>query len=198
MIQLVRPNTLGWIQKKLSAEEMQHLWKCIEAGGEDWKQNLAGQNHKSYIINDLDDIFYTKTLVEMCKIYTDSFGNIGDGLVLKWTPYHLSSMWVNYQNKNEFNPLHHHDGVYSFVVWMKIPTEFEDQNKTKSTKPCVSSFEFLFSDILGNHNVFQYDLGSGYEGTMLFFPAKLKHQVYPFYDTDQTRISISGNIDFDF
>jgi len=32
------------------------------------------------------------------------------------------------------------------------------------------------------------------EGTMLFFPANLKHIVYPFYDCKEERISISGNI----
>ena len=32
------------------------------------------------------------------------------------------------------------------------------------------------------------------EGTMLFFPAKLQHCVYPFYNCDEDRISISGNI----
>ena len=32
------------------------------------------------------------------------------------------------------------------------------------------------------------------EGTMLFFPSQLDHQVYPFYDCDEERISVSGNI----
>ena len=32
---------------------------------------------------------------------------------------------------------------------------------------------------------------------MLFFPAKLMHTVYPFYNCDKERISISGNINFD-
>lgn len=198
MIQLVRPNTLGWIQKKLSDEEMQHLWKCIEAGGKDWKPYLAGHNSSSNSIYDLDDIFYNKTLVELCEIYSKTFSNIGDNVLPRWTPYHLASMWVNYQNENEFNPLHFHDGVYSFVVWMKIPTEFEDQNKSISTKLCVSSFEFVYSDILGGHHTYQYNLGSDYEGTMLFFPAKLNHQVYPFYNSKETRISISGNINFNY
>ena len=31
---------------------------------------------------------------------------------------------------------------------------------------------------------------------MLFFPAMLKHQVYPFYGTEEERVTISGNIDF--
>jgi len=35
------------------------------------------------------------------------------------------------------------------------------------------------------------------EGTMLFFPAKLNHIVYPFYDCEEDRVSISGNIQID-
>ena len=31
---------------------------------------------------------------------------------------------------------------------------------------------------------------------MLFFPSNLHHQVYPFYGTEEERITISGNIDF--
>ena len=29
---------------------------------------------------------------------------------------------------------------------------------------------------------------------MLFFPSSLNHAVYPFYDCDEDRVSISGNI----
>ena len=29
---------------------------------------------------------------------------------------------------------------------------------------------------------------------MLFFPAQLEHTVYPFYDCDEDRISVAGNI----
>ena len=32
------------------------------------------------------------------------------------------------------------------------------------------------------------------EGTMLFFTANRPHQVYPFYTSNKTRVSISGNI----
>ena len=34
------------------------------------------------------------------------------------------------------------------------------------------------------------------EGRMLFFPASLQHQVYPFYECEEERITISGNIVF--
>ena len=34
-------------------------------------------------------------------------------------------------------------------------------------------------------------------GKIIFFPSKLNHCVYPFYTSDDTRISISGNILFE-
>ena len=39
-----------------------------------------------------------------------------------------------------------------------------------------------------------YELSPKDEGRLLFFPGKLKHCVYPFYDCDEERISVSGNI----
>ena len=41
-----------------------------------------------------------------------------------------------------------------------------------------------------------YNLSPKYEGFMLFFPAKLRHCVYPFYETDEPRISIAGNLSY--
>ena len=44
---------------------------------------------------------------------------------------------------------------------------------------------------------FNYELGKNYEGKMLFFPSKLRHEVFPFYNCEEDRISISGNIFID-
>ena len=32
------------------------------------------------------------------------------------------------------------------------------------------------------------------EGWMVFFPSQLNHFVYPYYDCDEQRVSISGNV----
>ena len=45
--------------------------------------------------------------------------------------------------------------------------------------------------------MYSYHLDKEAEGHILFFPAKLMHTVYPFYNCDKERISISGNIIFD-
>ena len=49
-------------------------------------------------------------------------------------------------------------------------------------------------DILGQMSNYTYEMNPEMEGTIVFFPAKLKHVVYPFYNCDEDRISISGNI----
>ena len=113
-------------------------------------------------------------------------------------PYVLKRWWVNYQKQHDFNPIHSHVGVYSFVIWLKIPVEFDDQNKDNITNtPVRSAFQFNYQNILGEPDTFDYELGKNYEGTMLFFPSKLRHQVYPFYNCEDDRISISGNIFID-
>ena len=35
------------------------------------------------------------------------------------------------------------------------------------------------------------------EGTMLFFPSELKHCVYPFYNCEDDRVSVAGNVQLD-
>ena len=38
----------------------------------------------------------------------------------------LHNLWVNYQ-KHEFNPIHIHDGLFSFIIWHKVPYKMEDE-----------------------------------------------------------------------
>ena len=110
-------------------------------------------------------------------------------------------MWVNYQKQTEFNPTHDHKGVYSFVIWMQIPTEYNEQKENpiakNSNSEVVSNFSFDYRDILGQYRYFTYEMSKEMEGKMLFFPSKLTHTVYPFYNCSEDRISISGNIFLD-
>ena len=104
----------------------------------------------------------------------------------------------NTQKQNEFNPLHNHNGVYSFVIWMKIPTKHNEQNNnpisSRANAHLISAFQFSYQDIIGGYRTRTYKMNPEIEGTMLFFPAKLQHCVHPFYNCDEDRISISGNI----
>ena len=198
-IKAVRPNKIGWLEKKLSDKEMDYLWKCIDNRKESEKRRLAGQIHESNLLIDKNDWFFNKSIKPLFVKYMDEFENLGSSApVNQRHPYYLQKMWVNYQKEGEFNPPHDHNGVYSFVVWMKIPTKHFEQNKNplslKSNTHLISAFQFQYTNILGQIRPYVYEMNPEMEGTMLFFPAKLAHQVFPFYNCDEDRISISGNI----
>ena len=201
-IQQVDPPNLGWLEYKLNSKEMDYVWRCIENKKEDQKKQLAGNISSSYSLMDRGDWFFTSVCTPLMYEYTERFENLGDRIPTNTNhPYCMHSWWVNYQKQNEFNPIHNHGGVYSFVIWMKIPYDSSKQNQKdiarNSNSPMIGNFEFLFSDTLGKYRDHTYRLSPHYEGTMLFFPAELNHQVYPFYDCDEDRISVSGNIRLD-
>ena len=110
---------------------------------------------------------------------------------------------VNYQYQTDFNPFHFHGGVYSFAIWMKIPTEWEEQCKLpqfqdiKKDNRKAGTFEFQYTDALGGIRSMSYQLGKEFENCMCFFPASLMHAVHPFYGTDEARVSIAGNLWYD-
>ena len=110
----------------------------------------------------------------------------------------MNRFWVNFQNKHEFNPIHNHSGLVSFVIWMKIPYQWQDQHAlpicANSNAPSAGDFQFTYSDMLGGHQDYRIKMGDFQEGWILVFPAQLRHQVYPFYECDEQRVSISGNI----
>ena len=195
----VVPPNLGWLRYSLDDKEIDYLWNCIDNKKQYYKEQLAGNISSSFKLEDENAWFFNQTLHPLIKIYAHEFTNLGVHTpTVNVHPYTLGSWWVNYQKQHEFNPSHGHQGVYSFVIWLKIPTEHAEQNKDNITNtPVRSAFQFHYQNILGELDTFDYELGKNHEGKMLFFPSKLFHEVYPFYDCDEDRISISGNIFID-
>ena len=202
-IKVITPSNVGWLEYKLNPQEMDYLWRCIETNKKrSFKNNLAGNISSSYSLMDRGDWFFTNVCTPLINAYSERFYNLGDSIpIMGVHPYYMSTWWVNYQKQNEFNPIHNHQGVYSFVIWRKIPYDSKKQNLKDiargSNNPQIGNFQFVYADILGRSESHEYRLSPEYEGTMLFFPAELDHMVYPFYDCDEDRISISGNIMID-
>ena len=65
---------------------------------------------------------------------------------------------------------------------------------SNSNNDSVSNFEFVYTDICGKIMNWDYEMCPELEGTLVFFPSDLNHQVYPFYNCSEERVSISGNI----
>ena len=154
----------------------------------------AKQSHPTLHLNPNFDDFHNQILK---RIKEES------GLDLK-----LERSWVNGTHGKKKDMLwHSHEafgtdyaGVYSFAIWLKIPTQWEDQCKLpfldgmKKSDKKASIFEFEYHDILGGVCNYGYRLDPSMEGCMVFFPATLRHTVYPFYNCDESRISIAGNL----
>ena len=200
-IKAFRPSLGGWLEKKLSREQMIYLWDIIGESEGDLKKELAGNITKSAGLVDRDNWFWNNVLHELCGRYTKEFYNVGFNFpISRNVPYYLADFWVNYQYQTEFNPLHNHFGIYSFVIWMKIPTDYREQKQlpiARANSASISNFQFRYLNILGQSMNYNYEMSPEWEGTMLFFPSQLLHIVYPFYNCDDERISISGNIKID-
>ena len=111
----------------------------------------------------------------------------------------VESVWVNMQKKLEVNPLHNHDGTLSFVAWLYVPFQLEDERnmencKNSRTVELASTFQFVYTTALGTIANCPLFVEKGWEGRICMFPAKLLHMVYPFQTSDDYRISIAGNL----
>ena len=117
-------------------------------------------------------------------------------------PLYLHSFWVNYQKKHEFNPIHDHDGIYSFVIFVNIPYDLtEEENyfsevSIKESKSEIQTSKFNFVNIGPDGKIVSTiaQVDKSFEGKMFMFPSKQMHLVYPFYTSDDYRITVSGNI----
>ena len=122
----------------------------------------------------------------------DNAGTLTDPL-----PYYMTAPWFNFQKKGQFLPQHTHDGLYSFSLWLQIPYEYEEEKVTnKWNGDMLMCFEFTYLTMDGQFKFHNIPLSKKDEGTIIMFPSKLPHMAYPFYSTEGTRISVSGNIGF--
>jgi hypothetical protein len=196
------PN-IGIIKNKLNKEIMNRLNNYIKNKKDNYKPALAGNISRSYIIKDKDNWFFNNVLLKLLNEYPKEDIDVAlPSILTKNCSFVLNSFWVNFQKKQEFNPIHSHSrAAFSFVVWMQIPSSYKKEKKLKfikdSNSPCSNTFEFIYINILGKVSCERFYLEPEDEGTILFFPASLNHQVYPFYLSNKERISISGNIALD-
>ena len=105
--------------------------------------------------------------------------------------FRVISSWVVRQFKHEYNPVHWHTGDISGVGYLKVPKEFGKTRQKKKTMNRNGEIELingsrkLFSDCT---HVITPSVGDLY-----LFPSYLMHTVYPFFDSDEERRSVSFN-----
>ena len=171
----------------------------------DWRHQLAGQmkHGGSYIYNDDFILKSEKYLLQYVKRFFDGiykqFGDKQIGSLLDVQvdrrqrtngKLRLDTMWINYQNKFDFNPPHTHRGMLSFVIFCKVPKNIFEDQAVSNTK---DAGKILFSHGNNSHPLDNslYPI-EPYETLFLLFPANMTHFVPSFW-TDNVRISVAGN-----
>ena len=200
------PPNIGWLEAKLPENIIDLLWKYVNKSKENnvcYKNSLVGQITSSLELIDEDNYFFNNVLNCFLFSYHQNFQNIGENFGTTHVhKYCLNTFWANFQHQHEFNPVHKHTGcLFSFVIWLQIPTDWREQHNLpmfqSAREKSVSNFEFVYTDILGKIKTFPFYLDKTCNGKMLFFPSEFPHVVYPFYNSNEERISISGNIALD-
>jgi len=188
-------------QSKIPDELFNKLKKIIKDKKKEHQQELAGNIEEEYNLFQYTDVLEDflinsiisdeKLVYSMNRQYTCNTES---------RPLKLTELWVNYMKKHEFNPIHYHSGVFSFIIFIKIPYTIEEQRKIspgkKSNNNLAGFLQFSFINSLGfieQHNI---PADKTWEQKILIFPSSLFHSVYPFYNTDKYRITVSGNLKF--
>jgi hypothetical protein len=205
------PN-IGVLEAKLPYELFEGLSNEIErltteGGALKYNHNLVGHIEEEYSLNHVKD-HLEEFLIAMASTWQEANPGLIDAyeeaVKLKDWSLYLDSMWYNKQKKYEFNPLHFHSGALSFVIWIKIPYELEDEinyfppvcgvEDDVEGNTYTSKFCFYYTNSMGRITPAMVPVDKTYEGTIVMFPSEMLHAVYPFYTSDDYRISVSGNL----
>ena len=112
---------------------------------------------------------------------------------------HLNSVWVNEMKQNEYNPAHVHRGMLftglSSVMILKLPSTYGKEYSAAQT-PQNGRLQILGA-ANGQFAKIDYqppmDLRDFY-----IFPYDMRHVVYPFNGTEETRRTLAANCDVRF
>jgi len=106
-----------------------------------------------------------------------------------------NDLWINYMKAGEYNPPHIHGGHYSFVFFLDVPKEIHEENKKfKGVHSGPGSLSFMYGQTSRPQWAGVERTFLPRQGDFFMFPALLYHTVSPF-QSDVTRISMSGNLD---
>jgi hypothetical protein len=181
--------------------EIDEIYKANFLTAESANDRLVGQIEHEYVLKKCHKHLESLILPYLVE-YDKKFKYLGNlyFVLNEDRPISLQEPWVNFQKKHEFNPIHHHNGLFSFVLWIDIPYSIEEENNSPLCKKARSKlpghFQFIYTNSLGHISSYDIPADKTYNNKMVIFPASLSHAVYPFSTSDKYRISVSGNFIF--
>jgi hypothetical protein len=168
--------------------------------------NLVGQINKEHDLAHLKETPIVKDfLLQEARTYAECFNlprKPSDVTYDESTEWDIciNAIWMNIQERGEYNPPHKHSGLMSFVIWFEIPYDISEEkalnNSKYSNHPGNGDFFFHPISTVGSFTSVAMNVGKDKEGSICVFDAKLLHSVNPFFTTDKQRVTFSGNFGF--
>ena len=180
------------LSKKIIKNINEHVKGVTISKKNDYSSKLASQ-----IKNEikLSNIFIKKYLSkELIK-------NIKDYLlksdIKKVKEIKIINVWIVKQLKNEYNPVHYHDGQLSGVGYLKIPKNMTLNKMIKNKKIKTNgTIDFINGQINFLSKII-YNITPKI-GDLIIFPNYLMHTAYPFnVDGERRSFSFNAKIIFD-
>jgi len=156
----------------------------------DYSEKLVGQVSQEIKLNQkFINKYIKKFLYRITKDYVEKV------VKKKIKKFLIVNFWVVRQFKNEYNPIHYHDGYVSGVGYLKIPKFlnkgkriYKKKLKTNGTIDFVYGSRNFLNKSIHNHNPKVSDV--------ILFPNYLMHTAYPFISNGERRsFSFNAKID---
>jgi len=163
----------------------------------DLKKHLIGQIEKENAFNhELFPNEIKNIIIQGCNQYVHMY--YSENFLSEKYNLNFVDTWINFQRKGEYQPVHNHTKDLVYVIWVKVPYDIENERNLSHAKNSnynvAANFEFILANTFNTVKNSSLHVDKTYEGTMVIFDAKLWHCVYPFFTSDEYRISISGNV----
>jgi len=179
------------LSKKIIKVINNHVDKTTLSKKNDYSSKLASQiKSEIKFTNSFIDKNLSKELINNIKNYLEQ-SDVKNIKEIK-----IINLWAVRQFKNEYNPIHYHNGQLSGVGYLKIPKNM-NQNKMVKNKKIKTNGTIDF--INGQRSFLSksiYNLNPKL-GDLILFPNYLMHTAYPF-NIDGERRSFSFNVKIKF
>jgi len=177
----------GKLSKRFINVINSQIEKSTISKNNDYSSKLASQiKNEIRLSNSFVSKKLSKELIKNIKNY------LKDSEIDKIKEIKIINLWVVKQLKNEYNPIHYHDGQLSGVGYLKIPKNMNDNKmvmnkkiKTNGTIDFINGQRSFLSKSIYNLNP--------KVGDLVLFPNYLMHTAYPF-NIDAERRSFSFNV----
>ena len=142
---------------------------------------------------------HNKLTQDVIKYFMDMFKHYLNWNKIREYDLHLNSIWVNEMKEHEYNPVHIHRGTLftglSSVMILTLPStygkEYSNEEVPQNGKLQIlgsASGQFAKIDFQPELKVRDF----------FIFPYDMRHCVYPFNSTNETRRTLAANCDVQF